>query len=66
MRTEVAGLAARSVHTFAPLLFDHGISFLSGARVIDEDAAMLTIQQGAGFPQVRGTRLITMTKGIEN
>lgn len=46
-----------------PLLFDHGISFLSGSRVIDEDAAITTIQQGASFPQVKGTRLLTMTKG---
>lgn len=47
-----------------PLLFDHGISFLSGSRVIDEEAAITTIQQGASFPQVKGTRLLTMTKGI--
>ena len=47
-----------------PLLFDHGISFLSGSRVIDEEAAITTIQQGASFPQVKGTRLFTMTKGI--
>ncbi|MEN6300397.1 MAG: DUF364 domain-containing protein [Anaerolineaceae bacterium] len=38
-----------------PLLFDHGISFLSGSRVIDEEAAITTIQQGASFPQVKGT-----------
>ena len=47
-----------------PLLFDHGISFLSGSRVIDEEAAITTIQQGASFPQVKGTRLFTMAKGI--
>jgi uncharacterized protein len=47
----------------SPLLFNHGISFLSGSRVIDEDSAITTIQQGATFPQVKGTRLITMLKG---
>ncbi len=47
----------------APFLFNYGISFLSGSRVIDEDAAVTTIQQGASFPQVKGARLITMTKG---
>ena len=47
-----------------PLLFDHGISFLSGARVVDEEAAILTIQQGAGFPQVKGTRLLTITRAL--
>lgn len=46
------------------LLFDHGISFLSGSRVIDEEAAITTIQQGANFPQVKGARLLTMTKGV--
>lgn len=48
----------------ATLLFDHGISFLSGSRVIDEEAAITTIQQGASFPQVKGTRLITLREGI--
>ena len=50
----------------APLsavLFNYGIAFLSGTRVIDEDAAVTTIQQGATFPQVKGVRLVTMRKG---
>ncbi|MHC1739874.1 MAG: DUF364 domain-containing protein [Anaerolineaceae bacterium] len=46
-----------------PLLFSYGISFLSGSRVNDEEAAITTIQQGASFPQVKGTRLLTMKKG---
>ena len=45
------------------LLFDYGITFLSGTRVVDEDAAVVTIQQGATFPQVKGVRLVTMQKG---
>ncbi len=47
-----------------PLLFERGVSFLSGARVYDEDAATITIQQGAIFPQVQGVRLVTMAKGV--
>ena len=47
----------------SPLFFDYGISFLSGSRVVDEEAAIRTIQQGASFPQVKGVRLVTMTKG---
>lgn len=43
-----------------PLLFQYGISFVSGSRVIDEEAAIRTIQQGASFPQVQGVRLLTM------
>jgi uncharacterized protein (DUF4213/DUF364 family) len=46
----------------SPLLFQHGIHFLSGAQVVDEDAAVLTIQQAASLPQVKGVRLITMKK----
>jgi uncharacterized protein (DUF4213/DUF364 family) len=47
----------------APLLFQYGISFLSGVRVLNEDDALLTIQQGAIFQQVKGVKLVTMTKG---
>jgi len=46
----------------APLLFDHGVTYLSGSRVIDESAARLTIAQGAGFPQVQGVQVVTMVK----
>jgi uncharacterized protein len=45
-----------------PVLFDFGITFLSGSRIIDEKAAITTIQQGAIFPQVKGTQLFTMVK----
>lgn len=47
----------------APMLFDQGVTYLSGSRVIDEDAARRTIQQGASFPQVQGVRVVTMVKG---
>lgn len=46
----------------SPLLFQHGIHFLSGARVEDEETAVLTIQQAASLPQVKGVRLLTMKK----
>ncbi len=45
-----------------PLLFDHGITYLSGSIVTDEEAATNTIIQGAIFPQVSGVRLITLSK----
>ncbi|MCC6147799.1 MAG: DUF364 domain-containing protein [Anaerolineaceae bacterium] len=47
----------------SPLLFDYGVTFLSGSRVVDEEAAIRTIQQGAIFPQVEGVRLLTMMRG---
>ena len=45
-----------------PKLFDYGVTFLSGARVDDPEAALKTIIQGASLPQVSGIRLVTMTK----
>ena len=38
----------------SPLLFNYGVSLLSGSRVIDEDAAVATIQQGANFSTGKG------------
>lgn len=49
-----------------PMLFDRGISYLSGSRVVDPSAAQLTIQQGAGFPQVKGVQVVTMVKQIQS
>lgn len=46
-----------------PVLFNHGIDYLSGSRVIDESAAIRTIQQGASFPQVEGVQVVTMAQG---
>jgi uncharacterized protein (DUF4213/DUF364 family) len=47
----------------APMLFDYGVTYLSGALVDDEEAAIATIIQGASFPQVKGVRLVTMARG---
>jgi hypothetical protein len=46
----------------SPVLFDHGAAIISGARVIDEEAALRTIGQGATFQQVEGVRLLTLTR----
>jgi hypothetical protein len=35
---------------------------LSGVRVVDEEAAMRTVAQGATFQQVEGVRLVTLRK----
>jgi uncharacterized protein (DUF4213/DUF364 family) len=46
----------------SPLLFNYGITYLSGSRITDEGAAIKTIQQGASFPQVQGVKLCTLKK----
>jgi hypothetical protein len=50
----------------SPVLFDHGVTILSGARVVDETAALRTIGQGASFQQVEGVRLLTFRRGKWN
>jgi uncharacterized protein (DUF4213/DUF364 family) len=61
-RPEALVMVLGSSTPLSPLLYDYGISFLSGSRVFDENAAILTVQQGAAFPQVKGVRLVTMSK----
>lgn len=50
----------------SPLLFRYGVDYLAGSIVVDEDAAINTIQQGAAFPQVKGVRRVTMTPDRSN
>jgi uncharacterized protein (DUF4213/DUF364 family) len=48
----------------SPVLFNHGVSILSGSRIIDEAAVLRTVGQGATFRQVEGVRLLTLKKNI--
>lgn len=44
----------------SPVLFEHGATIISGARVIDKAAVLRTVGQGATFQQVEGVRLLTL------
>jgi len=46
----------------SPVLFEHGATIISGARVIDEAAVLRTVGQGAMFQQVEGVRLLTLRR----
>ena len=46
----------------SPVLFDHGVSLLSSAQVVDEAAALRTLCQGATFQQMEGVRLVTLAR----
>jgi uncharacterized protein (DUF4213/DUF364 family) len=46
----------------SPVLFEHGVSLLSGAQVVDETAALRTLCQGATFQQMEGVRLVTLAR----
>jgi uncharacterized protein (DUF4213/DUF364 family) len=46
----------------SPILFDFGANIISGTRVVDENAVLRTVGQGAAFRQVEGVRLLTFIK----
>ena len=46
----------------SPVLFDYGVDAISGAKVVDVEAVLRCISQGATFKQVRGVRLLTMAR----
>ena len=46
----------------SPLLFDYGVDQAAGTQVVDPAAALTTAGQGAIFRQMRGVRLVTITK----
>jgi uncharacterized protein len=50
----------------SPILFNHGVSILSGSRVVDEAAVLRTVGQGANFQQVEGVRLLTFRRAEWN
>ncbi len=46
----------------SPVLFDHKVAIISGARVVDEAAVLRTVAQGATFQQVEGVQLLTLRR----
>ena len=46
----------------SPVMFEHGATVISGARVVDEAAVIRTVSQGATFQQVEGVRLLTLAR----
>jgi len=46
----------------SPVLFDYGISAVSGTVVIDPESVLRCVSQGATFRQITGIKLLTMTK----
>ncbi|RJP49691.1 MAG: hypothetical protein C4586_07075 [Anaerolineaceae bacterium] len=45
----------------SPILYDYGITMLSGTRVINEAAVLRAVGQGASFRQMDGVKLLTFT-----
>ena len=49
----------------SPILFDYGVNAISGTQVTDPDTVLNCVSQGSTFRQIRGIRLLTMTKEQE-
>jgi uncharacterized protein (DUF4213/DUF364 family) len=46
----------------SPVVFDYGIDAVSGTKVIDSEAVLRYVSQGATFRQISGLELLTMRK----
>ncbi|MFC1918511.1 Rossmann-like domain-containing protein [Chloroflexota bacterium] len=46
----------------SPVLFDYGVSAISGTKVVEPETVLRYVSQGATFRQIRGIRLLTMEK----
>lgn len=46
----------------SPVLFDYGVNAISGTKVIDPEAVLRCVSEGATFRQIKGVRLLTMER----
>jgi len=46
----------------SPILFDYGISAISGTKVVNSETVLKCVSQGATFRQIKGVRLLTMIR----
>lgn len=46
----------------SPVLFDYGVDAISGTKVVDIEATLQCVSQGATFRQMKGIRLLTMKR----
>jgi len=46
----------------SPVLFDYGVDAISGTKVVDTEAVLRCVSQGATFRQIKGVRLLTMMR----
>lgn len=45
----------------SPVIFEYGVDAISGTIVVDIPTVLAAVSQGAGFRQIRGRRLVTLT-----
>ena len=44
------------------VLFNYGVDAISGTKVVDSEAVLRCVSQGATFRQIEGIRLLTMKR----
>ena len=62
-RPEAFVLLLGATTPLVPLLFDYGVDAISGTVIDDIDRVAVSVSQGANFRQIRGKRLLTMSRG---
>ncbi len=46
----------------SPVLFDYGVDAISGTKIVDAEAVLCSVSQGAIFRQIKGIRLLTIKR----
>ncbi|MFC2032424.1 Rossmann-like domain-containing protein [Chloroflexota bacterium] len=61
-RPEAYVIILGSTAPLSPILFNYGVDAISGTKVVDVEATLRCISQGAIFRQIKGLRRLTMKK----
>jgi len=61
-RPEAYVIILEGTAPLSPVLFDYGIDAISGTRVVDPEAVLRYVSQGATFRQIKGIKLLTMKR----
>ena len=61
-RPEAYVIVLGATAPLSPVLFDWGVNAISGTKVVNPEATLRCVSQGATFRQIKGIRLITMKR----
>jgi len=61
-RTEAYVIILGPTAPLSPILFHHGVDAISGTKVVDPEAVLRGVSQGATFRQLKGIQLLTMER----
>ena len=61
-RPEACVIVLGATTPLSPVLFDYGVDAISGTKVVDAEVVLHCVSQGATFRQIKGVRLLTMTR----